>query len=162
MNAKAAIRNTIDMSDFIVQSYIGDLTDAELLERPAEGMNHVAWQLGHLIAAERMFVEMLRPGTSPALPDGFADAHSKEAAGSSDPSKFLPRARYQELWKVQREASLRVLEAVDDAELGEKSEKYPEYAQTPGAILNMVGIHPLMHVGQWVIIRRKAGKPIVI
>jgi hypothetical protein len=29
-------------------------------------------------------------------------------------------------------------------------------------MLNMIGVHPLMHLGQFVAVRRKAGKPVVI
>lgn len=162
MTAKDAIRNTAEMDQMIVNAYIGDLDDDDLLIRPAPGMNHIAWQLGHLIASERSFMEMLRPGVSPPLPEGFDAAHSKEAATSDDPAKFLGRAAYQEIWKAQRAASLSVLDSVPDNELGEKKEGLPHWAPTPLSLLNMIGVHPLMHVGQWVAVRRKLGKPIVI
>ena len=37
MNAKEAIRQNIDMANTICQSYLGDLTDSELLVRPVPG-----------------------------------------------------------------------------------------------------------------------------
>ena len=45
------------MSDFIIKSYLDDLSDADLRLRPVEGMHPIALQLGHLIVAERMFME---------------------------------------------------------------------------------------------------------
>ncbi len=162
MTAKDAMRSTIEMEQMIVGAYIGDLDDADLLLRPAPGMNHIAWQIGHLISSERSFMEMLRPGMSPPLPPGFDEAHTKEKAAADDAAGFLGREQYQEIWKAQRAASLAVLEAYPEAELDVKKEGLPHWAPTPAALLNMVGVHALMHVGQWVPIRRKLGKPIVI
>ena len=41
-----------------------DLSDADLLVRPAPSANHIAWQLGHLIASERNLVEAAAPGST--------------------------------------------------------------------------------------------------
>ena len=107
MNAKDAIRSTLQTGEFVVNAYVGDLDDADLLVRPVPGMNHIAWQLGHLIIAERGMVEGIRPGTLPPLPEGFEDGHGRQQFGEDDPAKFLPRARYLELMKAQaREADL--------------------------------------------------------
>ena len=37
-----------------------------------------------------------------------------------------------------------------------------EYAPTVGAVLNLIGVHDLMHAGQFVPVRRMHGKPIRI
>ena len=71
MKAKDALRLTIDNSNMIATSYLNDLSDADLFVRPVVGMNHLAWQLGHLIASERFFIEGIKPGASPPLPKGF-------------------------------------------------------------------------------------------
>jgi DinB superfamily len=163
MSPKDALRLSIEMSDRIIDAYIGDLSDADLLIRPVPGMNHIAWQLGHLLSAEHRFVEMVKPGSCPALPAGFDAAHSKETTTVDDPAKFYPLATYQKLWKAQREATLAVLDSVPESDLDKKdSEKYPEWAPTPAALLAMSGTHALMHCGQFVPVRRMVGKPIVI
>src|SRR3954471_22914668 len=110
MSPKDALRLSIGMSDYIVDAYIKDLEDADLLIRPVPGMNHIAWQLGHLISAERNFVEMVKPGSCPPLPAGFKEAHTKETTSIDDASKFYPLAQYQAIWKAQREATLSVLD----------------------------------------------------
>jgi hypothetical protein len=163
MSPKDALRIAIESSDMIINTYINDLDDSDLLLRPVPGMNHIAWQLGHLIAAERHFVEMVKPGSCPELPAGFAEAHTKETSTSDDPSKFLSRARYQELWKAQRAATLAVLNSVPEADLDKTDPgKYPEWAPTVAALLAMTGTHALMHCGQFVAVRRQVGKPVVI
>ncbi|MEW4568714.1 DinB family protein [Tautonia sp. JC769] len=163
MNAKDAIRNTIDMSAMIVDSYLKDLSDADLLVRPVEGMNHMAWQIGHLIGAERHFVELIRPGTSPALPADFPEGHGRDKFTEDDPAKFYSVAKYQELWGAQRQATLALLDSLSDEDLDRVDpEKFPPFAPTVGALMNMVGGHPLMHAGQFVAVRRKLGKPVAI
>ena len=62
MTAIEVVKNTIVMSDYIVNEYVGDLSDADLLVKPVEGMNPIAWQWGHLISSEREMVEKLAPG----------------------------------------------------------------------------------------------------
>jgi len=163
LNAKDALRQTLAMSDRVVNSYVGDLDDADLLIRPHEGMNHIAWQLGHLISAERAFIESINPGASPTLPDGFTEAHSKEATTSDDRTQFRTKAEYLSLWKAQREATLAVLDAMSDEQFDAPSaERFRSFMPTVGAVFNLAGTHPLMHAGQWVGVRRKLKKPIVI
>jgi hypothetical protein len=163
MSPKDALKLSIDMSDFIINSYIGDLSDADIFIRPVSGMNHIAWQLGHLISTERQFVEMVKPGSCPALPAGFNEAHTKETTTMDDPAKFFPLSKYQELWKAQRATTLSVLDSVPESDMDKTDpEKYPEWAPTVAALLAMSGTHALMHCGQFVAVRRQLGKPIVI
>lgn len=162
MTTKDTIRNTLEMSDMILGAYTGDLSDSDLLVRPVPGMNHIAWQWGHLISSERGMMEALRPGTCPALPEGFEEAHGREGAASDDPARFQSLARYQELWKAQRDATRSIIDAVPDADLDTTNETLPSYAPTPGKLLNMTGVHALMHVGQFVAVRRLLGKPVAI
>ncbi|RUL88534.1 DinB family protein [Tautonia sociabilis] len=160
MNAKDVIRNTIDMSSMVIDSYLKDLSDADLLVRPVAGMNHIAWQLGHLIGAERHFVELVAPGSSPALPDDFQQGHGRDKHTEDDPSKFYPLARYRELWGAQRQATLALLDRLAEADLDRSDATFPPFAPTVGALLNMVGNHPMMHAGQFVAVRRALGKPV--
>jgi hypothetical protein len=163
MNAKDAILQTFGFNDAILNAYLGDLSDADLLLRPVEGQNHIAWQIGHLISSERRMVEGIKPGASPALPEGFDEAHNRDACTSDDPSKFLPKQRYLELYQAQRAATKEVLEGLSDADLDAPGpERSRKMAPTVGATLGLVGNHVLMHVGQFVSVRRKLKKPVVI
>jgi hypothetical protein len=161
--SKDMIKATVAMTDRMVQSYLGDLDDADLLLRPVDGMNHIAWQLGHLIGSERWFVEQIKPGASPALPEGFEAAHKKETAGVNDASKFHTKAEYLSLWKKQRDASLAVLDGFSEADLAKPSpEIVRKFCPTVAETMNMIGLHPMMHLGQWVAVRRKLKKPITM
>lgn len=162
MPAKDAIRWSLNLSDQIVDSYLKDLDDADLAVRPIEGMNTIAWQLGHLILTERRLIEAVRPGSCPPLPADIEEGHGRQAFSSDDRSKLYSKARYLELWKAQRAATQKVLDEVPESEMGQKREGLPEFAPTVGDALNLCPSHTLMHVGQWVAVRRKLGKPVAI
>jgi hypothetical protein len=162
MDFKDGIRKSMEMADFMVEKYVTDLTPEELLTRPAPAANHVAWQLGHLIAAERMLVEGAVPGSMPPLPAGFAERHTKDTAKSDKPGDFLTKDEYLQLAKEVRAATLKVLDSVPMADLdGPVRGKVPPFVQTVGDCLGTVGSHWMMHSGQWVVLRRKLGRDVM-
>jgi hypothetical protein len=163
MNTKDAIRGTADLSSMVLKSYVGDLSDADLLERPAPGCNHLAWQLGHLISSESDLLEGIQPGAAPRLPEGFAAKHSKETTGVDDPAKFCTKQEYLDLMDKVRAATFTALEKVSDSDLDQPSpEQFRQMVPTVGHIYLMIATHQMMHAGQFVAVRRKLGKPVVI
>jgi hypothetical protein len=159
MNAKDAIRQVIEWSYMVTQSYVADLTDAELLVRSVPGSNHIAWQLGHMIGGVPMMLGALGR-EAPALPEGFEAAHSRETSASDDPAKFRKKAEYLALMEQMKAASLAAVDATPDADLDKPGpEMMREYAPTVAAMLMVLGTHWLMHAGQFIPIRRKLGKP---
>lgn len=162
MTAKDVFSMTLASAQFVTTTYLSDLSDADLLVRPLPGMNHVAWQLGHLICAEHKFLTQLGHNL-PELPVGFAAAHSKETAGVDDASKFARKADYLTLMKKMHDATLSAIRATPDADLNKPGpEAMRAYAPTVGAVFNLIGTHEFMHHGQFVALRRKLGKPVVI
>jgi hypothetical protein len=163
MNAKDVMFHAFGMGDHILNAYLADLSDADLVLRPVPGQNYIAWQLGHLISSERMMVEGVKPGSCPALPAGFEEAHNKEASKSEDTSKYLSKQKYLDLYNAQRAATKAVLGALPDAALdGPGPEMIRQIAPTVGATFGLIGEHVLMHVGQFVSVRKKLNKPVTI
>jgi hypothetical protein len=161
MHAKDAIRQTIGMADMIMSKYLNDLDDSALMVRPVAGMNHIAWQLGHLISSERGFIEGVKPGSCPPLPEGFEARHKKDTAASDDASKFLSKAEYLAAWNAQRAATKAALDSLSDADLDAPSpENIRNFCPTVGQVFNLAGLHPLMHVGQFVAVRRDQKLPV--
>lgn len=154
------IRHNLNMCHGLLTSYIADLAEADLMVRPLPNMNHIAWQLGHLIGSEHELVSAAIPGSMPALPPGFAERHDKAAAASNDRSKFLSKKEYLELFEIQRAATLAQLDKLSAADLDRPGpEKYRDFIPTVGAALHMQGSHEMMHAGQFVAVRRALGKP---
>ncbi len=162
MNAKDVVKQSIGMSQMVTQAYLDDLSDADLMVRPAPGANHIAWQLGHLISSEHDMMNSIGK-SMPALPEGFVEKHCKESSTSDDATKFLKKSEYLALLKTMHEATLTALDATPESELDQPTpEKYRSFIPTVGAMFNMIGGHEMMHVGQFATVRRKLGKPVVI
>lgn len=163
MNANEAIKINIDCADMVCGAYLGDLTNEEAMKRPHAGCNHINWQLGHLIASDNMMCNGCIPESIPALPDGFADKYSKEAAANDNASDFVPKEELMELFQNQRKAITEVLSGLSDEQLKAASpEAMQGYAPTVASVFSMIGSHWLMHAGQWVVVRRELGREIVI
>lgn len=163
MDAKQALKMGIEMAEMVCNSYVGDLSDDELMKRPHAGCNHLKWQLGHLISSEHQMMAGMFPEVMPALPDGFADRYSKDAAASDDPAAFDSKDELMRVYKEQRAGTLAALDKCPVEDLDNPGpESMRDFAPTVGAVISMQGSHWLMHAGQWVPIRREAGKDIVI
>ncbi len=162
MQAKDAILQSIDVANMVMDKYLSDLSDEAFFVKPVEGMNTIAWQVGHLISSERGMVEGVKPGSCPSLPEGFDAKHGKEGTKIDDPSQFSTKVEYLAAWKAQRAATRAALEATPEADLDTPApEKIRNFAPTVGHVFNLTGLHPLMHVGQFVAVRREQKLPVV-
>ena len=160
MNSRDAIKVGLDMAEFVSLGYLQDLTETELLHRPATGANHINWQLGHIIASENQIINSCVAGSMPALPDGFAAKYTKETATVDDPAKLCTKAELLNLYKEQRVATLAAMNTLSDADLDRESpEMIRAYAPNFAAAFSMQGSHWLMHAGQWAVVRRQLGRP---
>ncbi|NBO92154.1 MAG: DinB family protein [Planctomycetia bacterium] len=162
MNAVTAIRTALHSSHHMLTWFVGDLSDADLLVRPTPGANHIAWQLGHLILAEGGIGAELPGVVYPALPAGFADQHGKDTAQAEPPIGFLSRTQYVDLFTAARNASLAALDKMTEADLDCPTQgKLAAFAPNLGALLLLISNHTLMHAGQFSVVRRKLGKPVL-
>jgi hypothetical protein len=161
MNVKDAIRGALKSNQGLMQMTLADLTDADLLVRPVAGANHIAWQLGHLIVAENRMLKALG-GEGPALPAGFAEQHNKDTAALDPPKGFASKAQYLELFNKTREATLAAADRIADADLDKPTEgPVARVAPTLGALASFPASHAYMHMGQFSVVRRKLGKPVL-
>jgi hypothetical protein len=161
MKATDVIRIAIGHSDLIIERYLNGLEDADLQLRPIEGMNCIAWQLGHLLATERQLVEAVKPGSCPPLPEGFEEAHVKEGDQTGDTSKYLSKNEYVSLMSKQRAVTKAVLDGLSDADLDAPApEHIRNFLPNVGAMMLLTGTHVILHSGQFVAVRRKLNKPV--
>ena len=143
----------------IAKAYLEDLADEELLIRPVEGANHIAWQLGHLIVSEHGMIEQVCPGTMPPLPDGFAEKYTKETSTLDDAGAFHTKAEYLKLMDEQRAGTLAALDNLSDDDLDKPApEALAPIAANVGGVFSMQPTHWTMHSGQWAVLRRKLGR----
>jgi uncharacterized damage-inducible protein DinB len=163
MQATDTIKAALNSTRHTLEWFVSDLSDADLLVRPVPGANHIAWQLGHLIGAERGLVRSELPDASyPDLPAGFAEQHNKNTATSDSPADFRSKAEYLDLFKKVRAATLAAVDKLSDADLdrtctGRMAKMAPKLVN----ILLLVSDHTTMHAGQFTVVRRKLGKPVL-
>jgi hypothetical protein len=159
LDTKTAIKSAIDMANMISTSYLGDLTDDDMMHRPSPGCNHIKWQVGHLIVSENNMISQCLPEAMPALPEGFSDRYTKETAGSDNPDDFDSKATLMKLYREQRTGTLAALESIDVNDLSnEGPEPIRSYCPTIGAAFLMQDAHWMMHAGQWAVVRRQLGR----
>jgi hypothetical protein len=160
MSATSILKQLIDSTGFVVSAYLDDLAEKDWLRRAAPGVNHITWQVGHLIKSEHDLVEMVAPGTMPALPAGFGDRYTKETAKSDDPKTFHSKAELLRVMNEQRAGTIKALEKTGDQALDKDApESMRQYAPTVGSVFGMQATHWMMHAGQWVVVRRQLGLP---
>lgn len=162
MNVKDLLHFNVTFTHNVTKMYLDDVTADEMLVRAVPGSNHLAWQLGHLVASERSLLEAIGADV-PDLPEGFAEKHGKENADSDEPGDFLTKSEYFELMQQMHDAAGAAIDKTDEAGLDEPTpEELRGFFPNVGAVLLMAGSHEMMHAGQIAAIRRKLGKPIVI
>ena len=163
MNAKDAIQSALGSTQHMLEWFLSDLSDADLLVRPVPAANHIAWQVGHLINAEPHLIHMELPDAAyPALPVGFAEQHSKETSTSDAPAGFRTRDEYLGLAKQMRGATKAILDKLSDADLDRPSTgRMAKFAPRLADMFILVANHTMMHAGQFTVVRRKLGKPVL-
>lgn len=162
MNAKEAIRTALTSTQNLLGWYLSDLSDADLLVRPVPTANHIAWQLGHLIDSEGHLLSQVPGAAYPELPAGWAEQHGKSTAAMDPPKGFATKAEYLSRFNKAREATLAILAKMPDADLDKPTQgNMAQFAPTLGALFLLEANHTLMHAGQFTVVRRKLGKPVL-
>src|SRR5262245_15179790 len=161
MTGKDCCKYLLEENRKLVGMYISDLSDADLAVRPAPGANPIGWQLGHMIVGEVMFFQKGIPGVkSPEIPAGFAEKHNSDAAKAEPPKGFLKKDEYLALFNQVRAATVAALDKLTDADL-DKDSGLGDYCPTVGKTFLCCADHDLMHGGQFTVLRRKLGKPVL-
>jgi hypothetical protein len=147
----------------ILDMYLADLSDADLFVRPAPTANHLAWQLGHLISGDPFLMSGQGIELSyPPLPAGFDKQYGKEGAKDNGPAGFLTKAEYLALFDRMRAATIATVENLADADLDKPTQgQMAPFAPKLGDLILLIANHTLMHAGQFTVVRRALGKPVL-
>jgi len=164
MTGIQAIKTALQATQANVAWYLSDFTDAELLVRPVPGANHAAWQIGNIIGGDVFLVTAEMPNAAfPTFPEGFLELHGPKGTANDGPAGFLTKAEYLKLFDETRTATIAALETLSDADLDRPtSEGMQAWAPTFAHLFLFVSNHTLMHAGQFSVIRRKLGKPVLM
>jgi hypothetical protein len=136
---------------------------ADWFRMPAEGVSHVAWQVGHLAMAQyRLALERIRgqrPEDSALIADDFLRAFARESVPTPDATRYPSPEAIRTTFNRVHEQVLRELPAVSPEALTQPPEKPHSLAQTKRASLLWCAQHELVHAGQIGLLRRLLGYP---
>jgi hypothetical protein len=163
MNGVKAIQTALEGTKFLLNWFVSDFSDADLLVRPASTANHAAWQIGNVIVGDwYMVTSQLPDAPFPALPDGFKELHGPEGTKKDGPEGFLTKDEYLSLFDTVRSATIATVGGLSDNDLDRPTTgKIAQFAPTLGHVFLMASNHALMHAGQFSVIRRVLGKPVL-
>jgi hypothetical protein len=144
----------------MVDSFLKDFSDAEMLFRPAKTANHAIWQMGHLANSVRGMVTMCDPGVTFPFEDDSRFGKSK--ASIDDPAFFPGKVELLGRFNQAMDIAAGWVAKLSDVELAKPTpERIQAFAPTVGALAMLLASHPFMHIGQFTVMRRALGKPIL-
>jgi hypothetical protein len=137
--------------------------EAEWFRMPAEGVTHVAWQVGHLAMAEyRLCMELLRGRRAEDgefMSDDFLRLFGRNSVPEPDAAKYpAPAAIRAALDRVHERASAE-LKGFPEAELSAPPTRTHRLAKTKLESLFWCSTHEMLHAGQIGLLRRLFGHP---
>lgn len=163
MNTASAIATTLRGSMRIVKKYVEDFSAEDLTHRPCDGCHPIAWQLGHLISSQAFLLNMVSPNADAGVPQSFHDRYAKGTGGPDDNGPYQTAQEYMDLFDRVNNVIEAELAKLSDEDLDAPApEKFRERFPSIGHLYILMASHPLMHAGQFVPVRRKLGKPVVV
>lgn len=162
MNARDAIKMSLTSTQEMVQKYLSDLSDEDLLVRPVPAANHIAWQMGHLIVAEAWMGGMIPGAKYPELPPAIASQMDGKSAKETPPGGYLKKAEYLDWFNKVRKVTIDAVDRVSESDMDKPSPpECAQWAPTIGHLLVLTSTHTMMHAGQFTVVRRALGKPVL-
>jgi hypothetical protein len=144
----------------MVDTFLKDFSDADMLFRPAKTANHAIWQMGHLANSVRGMVTSCDPSVAFQFEDDTRFGKSK--ASINDPAFFPNKAEILGRFDHAMDTAAAWVAKLSDAELAKPtSERMQAFAPTVAHVALLVASHPFMHIGQFTVTRRALGKPIL-
>jgi hypothetical protein len=162
MNARDAIKISLRSTQEMVQKYLADLSDDDLLVRPVPAANHIAWQIGHLIAAEAWMGGLIPGAKYPELPAAIQAQGDGKSANVTPPGGFPKKAEYLDWFNKVRKATIELVDRLSESDMDKASPpECAQWAPTVGHLLVLTSTHTMMHAGQFTVVRRALNKPVL-
>ena len=149
----------------IVRQYTTELLDtipeSDWFRQPAEGVTHVAWQVGHLAMAEYALTMMRLRGKEPAdsekISNEFFRTFKKGSVPVADASVYPPAADIRSVFDQVHERALAELSRYSEEDLQQTLPEPHALFDTKLGSVYFCSAHEMMHAGQIGLLRRLLG-----
>jgi len=149
-----------------VREYTVSLVDAvpesQWFRQPAEGVTHVAWQVGHLAMAQyRLALDRVRgvqPGDEELIGERVLNLYGKDSVPDPDPSANATPSELRAAFDAVHSRVVDEIGAMDDSILSEPSSPPHPVLGTKGGALEWSAQHEMLHAGQIGLLRRLFGE----
>jgi uncharacterized damage-inducible protein DinB len=136
--------------------------DSDWFRQPAEGVTHVAWQVGHLAVCEYGLALKRIRGAKPEDSELFADEYrtlfGKGSSPASDPGRYPAIADIREVLDRVHEQAIEELSALPEETFEEPTGDPPHLMfKTKLGALHWCAQHEFIHAGQIALLRRLFG-----
>lgn len=156
-----AIRQ-IEFARGYTQQLLADLQPAEWWQQPAEGVSHIAWQVGHLAMAQYALTMLRIRGKEPddrqIISNDFFRLFQKGSVPRVDPSSYPTVDQIRQVFDRVHNQALRELAGYDDHELNAKLPEPHAVFDTKLGSIFFCSAHEMLHAGQIGLLRRLLGK----
>jgi uncharacterized damage-inducible protein DinB len=159
-NAEMYSKNILQTKG-MVDMFLKDFSDSDMMFRPAKTANHAIWQIGHLANSTRNIISACDPTVAFSFQDDTRFGKSK--ASIDDPAFFPNKAEILGRFDQAMDTAAAWVAKLSDAQLAKPTpEAMQKFAPTVAAAAMLVASHPFMHLGQFSVSRRALGKPILM
>lgn len=140
---------------------IDQIDSADWFRQPAEGVTHVAWQVGHLAMAQyRLALERIRgplPEDVELISPEFLECFGKQSVPEVDPAHYPAPAAIRAVFERVHDQVLRELPEIPEAELDQPPVKPHSLFNRKIDSLFWCSQHEMLHAGQIGLLRRLQG-----
>ena len=142
-------------------SLLEDLNPDDWFAMPGSGVTHLAWQVGHLAAAE-YYLTMVRirgqkdEDASLIAPE-LLKLFGRGSTPDPDPGKYPPVEDILQVFHRVHAQAIDELRQLPDAVLDEPTDPHPMFTTKLGAV-SFCPLHEMVHAGQIGLLRRLLGR----
>ena len=135
---------------------------ADWFRRPAEGVTHIAWQVGHLTMAQYalalMRVRDSQPGDRELMSRKFRRHFAKGSSPVAEPENNPSPSEILAVFHAIHRQVLKEIPELQEAELAAPLIQPHQMFETKLGALNFCADHEYLHAGQIGLLRRLLGK----
>jgi len=157
----AAIKQIVTARQY-AGSLLEDVDGDDWFRQPSEGVTHIAWEVGHMAAAE-YYLTMVRirgPKESDAelLSEDFLGQFGRGSIPASGPEGYPDSEEIRRVFDGVHRQALEELKQLPEEVLDEATDPpHPMFSTKLGALM-FCPLHEMVHAGQIGLLRRLFGK----